>query len=274
MTSRSLILLLAANVCVLAVTLFLLFGPATSRTPSAEPSAQKIAGPARAAEAFPDDHAFPSYRRTDAADAGGKTTIAPSPQSGNGNYGAQANAPAFSAARLPSTLAPPGPSLQLYPATSGAPRAVPSAQNIGEPATAAEANPPDSPQLYARNSATALAGGNTIITPRTAPDPQSGNGSNGAQADSPAVGAAQLPSALAPQDPSLQSNDRQAAALQQIQQQFAAAMAGGNQDPSSPEYLQRWQQAQWQSDQLYLQQFGSDAYNLQQIKAKAAQNSQ
>jgi hypothetical protein len=94
------------------------------------------------------------------------------------------------------------------------------------------------------------------------------------QVDASQGSPARLPAALAPPDPNWQLNDQQTAAWQQIQNQFAASMAGGNQDPSSPEYLKKWQTAQWQADQFFKTMFGAAAYNAQSQAAAAAQNAQ
>jgi len=125
---------------------------------------------------------------------------------------------------------------------------------------------------------------------------------------------ARLPAALVPPDPSMQLNESQRLAWEQTEDQFAQAMNGsshdpsnpdpstGNssnqdpssqdpsnqntsspdpshqdpssQDPSSPAYLHKWQTAQWLSDQLFIMRFGTQAYNAQNIREAALQNSQ
>jgi len=61
--------------------------------------------------------------------------------------------------------------------------------------------------------------------------------------------------------------ERQQSVLEGLQQSFIDAIGGMNQNPSTPQYLESWKNAQWQSDQQYRQKFGWQAYMAQTMQA-------
>ena len=61
--------------------------------------------------------------------------------------------------------------------------------------------------------------------------------------------------------------ERQQSVLEGLQQSFIDAIGGTNQNPSTPQYLESWKNAQWQSDQQYRQKFGWQAYMAQTMQA-------
>jgi hypothetical protein len=123
------------------------------------------------------------------------------------------------------------------------------------------------------------AGGGVAAYQNTAPAPLAqwwGDPVPAGQANANATqtSPARIPAALAPPDPNWQLTDQQTAAWQNIVDHCSNSVGGGSQDAASPEYLQRWQSAQWLADQNFKAQFGWQAFNAQQTRAAAAQNSQ
>jgi hypothetical protein len=64
----------------------------------------------------------------------------------------------------------------------------------------------------------------------------------------------------------LKVSDEQQQVLAQIRQNFVAALGGDNQDPSTPQYLNRWQNAQRQSDEEMRAMLGGQAFLQYQLQ--------
>jgi hypothetical protein len=62
-------------------------------------------------------------------------------------------------------------------------------------------------------------------------------------------------------------SEEQVTALNNLRQDFVTAIGGANQDPTSPEYFERWEAARAAIDERFLAQFGQDAYNQLSIEA-------
>ena len=62
-------------------------------------------------------------------------------------------------------------------------------------------------------------------------------------------------------------SEEQLTALRNLREDFVSAMAGVDQDPTSPEYLERWEAARAAIDERFFTEFGQDAYNAQSIEA-------
>jgi hypothetical protein len=93
--------------------------------------------------------------------------------------------------------------------------------------------------------------------------------------DAAEEGDATIPVAFVDPSSELMANDGQAAALNAMRQEFVELMAEGDQDPASPEYRHRWQEAQQRLDQEFMTSFGQEAYNQQLSEAvrKAGESS-
>ena len=81
-----------------------------------------------------------------------------------------------------------------------------------------------------------------------------------------------IPLIFANQDVQQQANQQpltesQQSVLDGLQQNFVDAIGGTNQNPSAPEYLRRWMDAQWQSDLQYRQKFGWQAFMAEKMQA-------
>ena len=62
-------------------------------------------------------------------------------------------------------------------------------------------------------------------------------------------------------------SEEQLTALRNLREDFVSAMAGVDQDPTSPEYFERWEAARAAIDERFFTEFGQDAYNEQSIEA-------
>ncbi len=62
-------------------------------------------------------------------------------------------------------------------------------------------------------------------------------------------------------------NDDQKQAIAQLQQQFIDAIGGPYQDPRDPAYLERWEKAQPESDNLFKALLGVGVYQNYQLAA-------
>ena len=62
-------------------------------------------------------------------------------------------------------------------------------------------------------------------------------------------------------------SEEQLTALRNLREDFVSAMAGVDQDPTSPEYFERWEAARAAIDERFFTEFGQDAYNAQSIEA-------
>jgi hypothetical protein len=82
---------------------------------------------------------------------------------------------------------------------------------------------------------------------------------NAAAGAAPSSGAAGGPAFAAPGV--IKATPEQIASIEKIQQQFVKDVGGPNQDPTDPEYEQKWKSAQWVADQIYKAKFGWRAYN-------------
>jgi hypothetical protein len=76
-----------------------------------------------------------------------------------------------------------------------------------------------------------------------------------------------VPLAFQNVDPNaLKVSDEQQQVLAQIRQNFVSALGGDNQDPSTPQYLNRWQSAQRQSDEEMRAMLGGQAFLQYQLQ--------
>lgn len=80
-------------------------------------------------------------------------------------------------------------------------------------------------------------------------------------------GDAAVPLAFVDPAAELTSGDEQLAELDYLRQEFVELVGGPNQDPATPEYRRRWDDAQRQIDEQFASFFGSEAFNEQQGKA-------
>ncbi|MHA3772469.1 hypothetical protein ACXR0O_13120 [Verrucomicrobiota bacterium sgz303538] len=61
--------------------------------------------------------------------------------------------------------------------------------------------------------------------------------------------------------------DSQREAVELSRKEFIDAIGGDKQDPNDPEYLRRWQKAQWVAEEQLRAQLGDELYNKMQIQA-------
>lgn len=61
--------------------------------------------------------------------------------------------------------------------------------------------------------------------------------------------------------------DSQREAVELSRKEFIDAIGGDKQDPNDPEYLRRWQKAQWVAEEKLRAQLGDELYNQMQIQA-------
>jgi hypothetical protein len=62
-------------------------------------------------------------------------------------------------------------------------------------------------------------------------------------------------------------SEEQLTALRNLREDFMSMMAGVDQDPTSPEYFERWEAARAAIDERFYTEFGQDAYNAQSVEA-------
>ena len=67
--------------------------------------------------------------------------------------------------------------------------------------------------------------------------------------------------------PELTATEAQVTEFDTLRQQFVDLMGGPDQDPSSPDYHRRWEDAQRQLDDQFMAFFGLEAFNQQQLQA-------
>ena len=90
------------------------------------------------------------------------------------------------------------------------------------------------------------------------------------ESDAAAEGEAAIPVAFVDLSPELSPGEGQPAEIDFLRQQFVELMGGSDQDPASPEYRRRWDEAQRQIDEEFMAFFGQEAFNAQQVKAVRA----
>ena len=75
-----------------------------------------------------------------------------------------------------------------------------------------------------------------------------------------------VPAAFQGADANANLSSAQKAQIDALQKQFVNDIGGATQDPSSSDYLARWQTAQWKSDQRYRLLFGQQALLQHQLQ--------
>jgi hypothetical protein len=91
--------------------------------------------------------------------------------------------------------------------------------------------------------------------------------------EAPAAAAAlrvQLPLVFVEPDPSLNLTEKELADLDRLREEFIEAIGGPDQDPSTPDYYQRWERARTVFDGRLKGWFGSGVYLSLQSSAAAA----
>ena len=71
---------------------------------------------------------------------------------------------------------------------------------------------------------------------------------------------AMLPAVLVPPSSEEEMTELQATERKKIEETFVADIGGPDQNPSDPEYLERWQSAQEISDDMFRLKFGIEAF--------------
>lgn len=82
---------------------------------------------------------------------------------------------------------------------------------------------------------------------------------------------AKMPLVFAAPDPSLQLDENATARLELLRERFMTEIGGPNQNPTDPQYYDRWQKAQAEVDQQLKIDLGQELYNKLQMSAQRAQ---
>ena len=84
---------------------------------------------------------------------------------------------------------------------------------------------------------------------------------------SPRPATVPIPLVFQPLDPdTLKLNDQQKVLLERLRQTFVQEIGGANQNPTDPQYLERWEQAQMAADSQLKTVFGKEIYSRYQVE--------